>query len=195
MTKRPDPSGVLARALRVAIDPATVDVWRRIGYEPTEKQIRFHASKAHSCMFGGAMGAGKSKALTAEAIRAAWLYPGSRVGCFRRSYDELAESFLVELAEFDYAEALGAKWNKSTHVLTFANKSVIRFRYCATVEDAKVRQGGAYQLICFDEAGLVMGDVVEALEERQRTSDPKIPVLGLRLASNQIGRASCRERG
>ena len=45
MTKRPDPSGVLARALRVAIDPATVDVWRRIGYEPTEKQIRFHASK------------------------------------------------------------------------------------------------------------------------------------------------------
>ena len=28
------------------------------------------------------------------------------------------------------------------------------------------------------------GEVIEALEERQRTSDPAIPVLGLRLASN-----------
>jgi len=31
---------VLARALRTAIDPAIVDVWKKIGYEPTEKQSR-----------------------------------------------------------------------------------------------------------------------------------------------------------
>jgi len=196
MTKTTNPSRVLATALRTAIDPATVDAWKKIGYTPTEKQARFHASTAHACMFGGAMGAGKSRALTAEALRAAWLYPGIRVGCFRRSYDELAESFLVELADFDYAEALGARWNKSTHNLTFANKSVVRFRYCATVEDAKVRQGGAYQLICFDESGMVMGDVIEALEERQRTANPKIPVLGLRLASNpgDVGHAWLKAR-
>jgi hypothetical protein len=111
-------------------------------------------------------------------------YPGIRIGAFRRTFDELSESLLAELAKFDFASALGAQWNRSTHTLTFPNKSVIRFRYCETVEDASRRQGGEYQLVLFDEAGLVPGEVIEALEERQRTSDPAIPVLGLRLASN-----------
>jgi hypothetical protein len=161
-----------------------VNVFKLLGYEPTLRQKQFHASKAHAVLLGGALGGGKSKALTMEALRAAVLYPGIRIGAFRRTFDELSESLLAELAKVDFAEALGATWNKSTHTLTFLNSSVIRFRYAETVEDASRRQGGEYQLVIFDEAGLVPGEVIEALEERQRTSDPKIPVLGLRLASN-----------
>ena len=119
-----------------------------------------------------------------EALRAAVLYPGIRIGAFRRTFDELSESLLAELAKVDFGPSTGRTWNQSTHTLTFPNGSVIRFRYAETVEDASRRQGGEYQLVIFDEAGLVPGEVIEALEERQRTSDPEIPVLGLRLASN-----------
>lgn len=174
----------LARAMQVAIDPASVDVFSRLGYVPTPRQQQFHDASAHAVLFGGALGGGKSRAITAEALRAAVRFPGIRVGCFRRTFDELEESLLAELAKFNYAEALGAKWNAGKHVLTFPNRSVVRFRYCETVEDASRRQGGEYQLICFDEASLVPGEVIEALEERQRTSSARIPVLGLRLASN-----------
>jgi hypothetical protein len=161
-----------------------VNVFKLLGYEPTLRQKQFHASKAHAVLLGGALGGGKSKALTAETLRAAVQYPGIRIGAFRRTFDELSESLLAELANFDFAEALGAQWNKSTHTLTFPNESIVRFRYCETVEDASRRQGGQYQLVVFDEAGLVPGEVIEALEERQRSGDANIPVLGLRLASN-----------
>lgn len=174
----------LARALLTGLDPSSVDVWRVLNYSPTARQAAFHASSAHAVLYGGAMGGGKTRALTADALRAAVRYPGIRIGCFRRTFDELSESFLAELAKFDYAEALGARWNQGSHTLTFPNKSIIRFRYAETVQDASRRQGGEYQAIFFDEAGLVTGEVIEALEERQRTSDPRIPVLGLRLAAN-----------
>lgn len=150
-------------------------------------QERFHAADQHAVLYGGAMGGGKTRALLMEGIRAAMLYPGIRIGAFRRTYDELAESFLAELEKVDFAKALGAKWNAGTHTLTFPNRSIIRFRYAETVEHATRRQGGEYQLILFDEAGLVPAAVIEALEERQRSSNPRIPVLGIRLASNPGG--------
>ena len=86
---------------------ANLDIFSLIGYTPTPKQQIFHDATEHSVLFGGSTGGGKSRALCAEAIRACVRYPGLRVGAFRRSYPELRESLLAELAKLEYAAPLG----------------------------------------------------------------------------------------
>jgi len=68
-------------------------------------------------------------------------YPGIRVGAFRRTYPELKESLLAELADLAYASALGAVWNGTEYELRFPNGSLIMFRYAETIKDATRRQG------------------------------------------------------
>jgi hypothetical protein len=173
-----------------------LDVFKALGYVPTPKQRQFHDSTAHAILYGGAMGGGKTKALLMEGLRAAVRYPGIHIGAFRRSYPELEVSFFDALLKVDFAKALGATWYEGKHILRFPNRSFIRFRYAETVQDVSRQQGSEYQLVLFDEAGLVPSDVIEYLEERQRTADPLIPVLGLRLASNPggLGHSSLKKR-
>jgi hypothetical protein len=80
-------------------------------------------------LYGGAAGGGKTRALLMDDLRDAMRYPGIRIGAFRRTYDELAESLIKELEAVNFASALGAHWNGSKHNLAFPNGSVIRFRY------------------------------------------------------------------
>jgi hypothetical protein len=128
-----------------------------------------------------------SRALTAEAIRACVRYPGLRVGAFRRSYPELRESLLAELAKLEYARPLGATWNGTEHELRFSNGSLIMFRYAETLADATRRQGGEYQLLVLDELTLFGPDVVTFLESRVRSGRADIPVLGIRASANPGG--------
>lgn len=159
----------------------------KLGYIPTPRQRLLHEATEWDVLYGGAAGGGKSKALVAEALRVAVAYPGIRVAAFRRTYDELAESLLKELAGFDFAHALGGQWNGSRHELTFPNRSLIRFRFAERVEDATRRQGGEYQLILVDERGLMPPEVVDHLMERLRSGTRAIPVLGVRSSTNPGG--------
>jgi hypothetical protein len=164
-----------------------LDIFPLIGYTPTPKQQIFHDATEHSVLFGGSTGGGKSRALCAEAIRACVRYPGLRVGAFRRSYPELRESLLAELAKLEYAAPLGARWNGTEHELRFSNGSLIMFRYAETLADATRRQGGEYQLVCFDELTLFPPDVITFLESRVRSGRSDIPVLGIRASANPGG--------
>lgn len=128
-----------------------------------------------------------SRALTAHAIRECVRYPGLRVGAFRRSYPELKESLIAELANLNYAAALGASWNGTEYELRFPNGSLIMFRYAESVKDASRRQGGQYQLLIFDERTLTPPDVVSFLESRLRSGRADIPVLGIRSSTNPGG--------
>ena len=74
-----------------------IDVFAKLGYVPTPKQQEFHDATEFDLLFGGSAGGGKSRALTAHAIRECVRYPGLRVGAFRRSYPELKESLIAEL--------------------------------------------------------------------------------------------------
>jgi hypothetical protein len=158
-----------------------------LGYAPTAKQAEFHAATEFAVLFGGSTGGGKSRALTAEAVAACDRYPGLRVGAFRRSYPELRESLLSELAKLEYAAPLGARWNGTEHELRFPNGSLIMFRYAETLADATRRQGGEYQLLILDELTLFVPDVVIFLESRLRSGRIDIPVIGTRASANPGG--------
>lgn len=163
------------------------DVFGLLGYVPTPKQQEFHDAAEFDVLFGGAAGGGKSRALTAEAIRACIQHPGIRVGAFRRTYPELKESLIAELAAMEFASALGARWNGSDYELRFTNGSLLMFRYAETVVDATRRQGGQYQMLIFDERTLTPPDVISFLESRLRSGRADIPVLGVRSSANPGG--------
>jgi hypothetical protein len=163
------------------------DIFGDLGYEPTPKQSTFHAATEFDVLFGGAAGGGKSRALTAHAIRECMQYPGLRVGAFRRTYGELKESLIAELVNLNFAKELGARWNGTEYELRFPNGSLIMFRYAETVQDATRRQGGQYQLLIFDERTLTPPDVCSFLESRLRSGRRDIPVLGIRSGTNPGG--------
>lgn len=163
------------------------DVFGKLDYIPTPKQREFHAATEFDVLFGGAAGGGKSRALTAHAIRECMQYPGLRVGAFRRTYGELKESLIAELINLNFAKELGARWNGTEYELRFPNGSIVMFRYAETVQDATRRQGGQYQLLIFDERTLTPPDVCSFLESRLRSGRRDIPVLGIRSGTNPGG--------
>ncbi|MFE3577854.1 hypothetical protein [Streptomyces vinaceus] len=122
-----------------------------------------------------------------EAIRTCVRHPGIRVGAFRRTYGELKESLLAELAQAEYAGVLGASWNGTEYELRFPNGSLLMFRYAESIKDASRRLGGQYQMLIFDERTLTPPDVCSFLESRLRSGRSDIPVLGIRSATNPGG--------
>ena len=155
-----------------SVVPPTVDVFDLLDYEPTPRQQAFHeASKERldAILYGGAAGGGKSCAFVMDAIWNAANFPGMKIGCFRRTYNELEESFLAELAKRGYARAVGAKWNSTQKVLKFPNGSVINFSYAENLQDASRILGGEYQAFYIDEASLMLPAVIQQIEERLRS--------------------------
>jgi hypothetical protein len=170
-----------------AREAAGRDVFAALDYVPTARQQDFHDASEFDVLLGGSAGGGKTRALISEGIKDCIRYPGIRIGAFRRTYGELKESLLAELAAYSYAQALGGVWNGSEFELRFPNKSVIMFRYAETILDATRRQGGQYQLLLFDERTLTPPDVVAFLESRLRSGRADIPVIGIRSGSNPGG--------
>jgi hypothetical protein len=178
---------VLERDQRLADTVARQDVFGLLGYTPTEKQQLFHDATEFDVLFGGAAGGGKSRALVMHAIRECVRHPGTRAGAFRRTYGELKDSLIAELAQCAFARAVGATWNGTNYDLVFPNGSVIMFRYAETMTHASRRLGSQYQLLIFDERTQTNPDVISLLESRLRSGRADVPVLGIRSATNPGG--------
>ncbi|RLU81119.1 hypothetical protein CTZ27_33300 [Streptomyces griseocarneus] len=164
-----------------------IDVFGLLGYVPTPKQREFHESSEFDVLYGGAAGGGKTRALLMDDLRDCVRHPGIRIGAFRRTYGELKESLLAELAQAGYAAALGASWNGTEYELRFPNGSLLMFRYAESVKDASRRQGGQYQKLTFDERTLTNPDVCAFLESRLRSGRADVPVIGIRSGTNPGG--------
>jgi hypothetical protein len=126
-------------------------------------------------------------AMIQDAIWFAVNYPKIRIGMHRKSYPELDESFIRELANWNYARKLDAKWNKTAKSLTLPNGSGIFFKFAETVADAAKILGGEYNIWYFDEASQTDPRVIQRLEERLRSRTPIIPVFGSRAGTNPGG--------
>ncbi|MER7280401.1 hypothetical protein ABT369_38790 [Dactylosporangium sp. NPDC000244] len=187
---------VYAKLLQQFQPQPEVNVFGQLEYEPTPRQQIFHDATEFDVLFGGAAGGGKTKALVADDLRDAIRYPGIRIGAFRRTYGELKESLLAELAQFGFAAALGARWNGTEYELRFPNGSLIMYRYAESVADATRRQGGQYQKLTFDERNLTSPEVITFLESRLRSGRKDIPVLGIRSGTNPggVGHGASRDR-
>lgn len=177
----------LFAAVADRIEAPERDVFTELDYTPTERQREFHDAIEFDCLLGGAAGGGKTKALVMDDLRDAIRYPGIRIGAFRRTYGELKESMLAELANVGFAKAIGATWNGTEYELRFGNGSLIMYRYAENIQDATRRQGGQYQKLTFDERNLTHPDVVAFLESRLRSGRADIPVIGVRSGTNPGG--------
>ena len=175
------------RTQLAARDSTPAAVFARLGYTPTDRQTVFHAATEWDVLYGGAAGGGKTRALLMQGIAWCMAHKGLRVGAFRRTYGELKESLLAELAQAGFANVLGASWNGTEYDLTFPNGSKLMFRYAESLQDATRRQGGQYQGLLFDERTLTAPDVVDFLYSRVRSGRADLPVVGVRSGSNPGG--------
>jgi hypothetical protein len=158
-------------------------------------QEQFMAATEFDVGFGGRAGGGKTLTMLAWAIGWCAKVPGMRFGAFRRTLDELDESFGKELVKLNYARALGAEYIEQRHILRFPNQSAIRFRYAENLKDATRRTGGAMQGCLIDERQTMMPEVIDFLRTRIR-SERGVPLVGIRSTFNpgDIGHASLKAR-
>lgn len=116
------------------------------------KQDRFMRAKKKHVGFGGARGGGKSWAVRMKAVLLALNFEGINILIVRRTYPELKKNHIDALRSM----CLGiAKYNDNYKILEFFNGSRIYFAYCANDRDLDMLQGAEFDVVFFDEAGLL----------------------------------------
>ena len=116
------------------------------------KQDRFMRAKKKHVGFGGARGGGKSWAVRMKAVLLALNFEGINILIVRRTYPELKKNHIDALRSM----CLGiAKYNDNYKILEFFNGSRIYFSYCANDRDLDMLQGAEFDVVFFDEAGLL----------------------------------------
>ena len=175
------------RALADSIDPSAIDVFAKLKYKPTPKQLEFHQAEEYDVVFGGSRGSGKSLAVLMDGISRCVHVPGLRALALRKTYPELRQTLLMELARHRYAKQLGARWNGSDFLLSFPNGSVLQLGYLDALTDVSRYQGTSWGLILVDELTLMLPAAVEILRETIRSGDEGRSVVGLRSSCNPGG--------
>lgn len=196
-------------ALREFAPPPERDVLAEIGFEPVCKprvlarlagvpedalpppcgfcpQERFLAlpDADLDVLYGGAGGGGKSASLLAYVFRSAVRYPGLQVFWFRKTFPQLNQSILRNLARYNYAKAIGGRWNASKYELWFPGQSVVTFAHAKNMEEAAALTSAEINLLVIDERTTMPPDVVGFLYTRVRSGVAGVPCLGIRAASN-----------
>lgn len=126
----------------------TVDM----GRPNSEPQWQFFLSKAKYTCYGGARGGGKSWSVVRKAAMGAYQYPKIKILILRREYGDMENTLISPMLG-----VLGRgtyNYNKSDHMVTFTNGSVIKFGnmpgYGAAVQGKY--QGQEYDWLFIDEA-------------------------------------------
>lgn len=173
-----------------------------LGYVPTVRQWELHDLKPWSdggpwdVLYGGAAGGGKTRGLLMDGLSWAARIPGLELWYLRASYPELRDSFLKELEEINYAKVLGTGWNQGEHTLRIGNRSSLKFRHARTMAHAAEMLSAACQGLYIDERTTMMPKVLEKVSSRVRSSNPDVPIIGVRSGSNpgDIGHMDCKTK-
>lgn len=174
-----------------------VDPFEALNFRPNPgPQSRFLALPDANLdvLYGGAAGGSKSTSLLMYGLRACYRYPGLQAFWFRRSFPELEQSVLRMLARYNYAKALGARYNGSTHELRFDNGSVFTFGHAKNIQEVSALQSAEINLLLIDERTTIPPDVIDQLYVRVRSGVAGVPCLGARSATNPGGIGHSRVR-
>lgn len=162
---------------------------QRFLFCPVPKQVEFFeaayrlglqaasdpAAGSARVLFGGAAGPGKSHALRWALYRDCLRYDNMNCLLLRRTYGELEETHLREMARED--KLIGARYMSSKE-MQFPNGSVIKAGHCESSADHTRYLSTEYDRIMFDE--LVTFEMNAALEimSRARTSKEAVKAAG-----------------
>ncbi len=113
--------------------------------------------------------------------------PACRVLVIRRSFPQLKNTVIAELAKRGFARKLGARWNGTDLELRFTNGSMLKCGYVDSLVDTAQYQGTEWQAIVIDELGLLVPEALPILRETLRSSNPAVPVIGIRATANPGG--------
>lgn len=118
--------------------------------EANPKQLLFFQSRTLYTAYGGAKGGGKTWAVRVKAVGGALVNPGIRILIMRKTYPELEENHIRPILALVPPEA--ATYNGTSHLMTFANGSTIKFGHWADEASEREYQGLEYDWIFIDEA-------------------------------------------
>jgi phage terminase large subunit len=123
-------------------------------YDPRRnvRQMEFHAALEMFKLYGGAMGGGKTAAIINEGIQLSLDYPGNLGLLMRKTLPSFRDTVLPQLERF-LPEELFEDWNQSEKIITFINKSRIRYGGLGDgPNDWQKFMGGEYGWIGLDQA-------------------------------------------
>lgn len=107
-----------------------------------------------------------------EAVRIAKSAPNLTGAIFRRTYEEVSSSIIRPLLE---ELTVGTyKYNKSEHIMTFPNGSILLFRHANHPDDIYKYQGAEFDFLGIDELQHWTFDMFNFIKTRVRTSKPYI---------------------
>ena len=112
---------------------------------PSPKQAEFFRAREKYIAYGGARGGGKSWAIVRKAAMGAYQYPGIQIIMLRREYDQMENPIIQPMLAILAPGTF--KYNKTDHVLTFTNGSMIKF---GNMPDYDAATGGKYQGQSYD---------------------------------------------
>lgn len=123
-----------------------------LGSPNSEPQKKFFMSRAKYTCYGGAKGGGKTWSFVRKAVLLAWKYPKIQILIIRREYDQLENPIIRPMLEMLPAQSYS--YNKTDHLLTFANGSIIKFSNMPDYEAAVSGkfQGSSWDVLFIDEA-------------------------------------------
>ena len=127
-------------------------VTAEMGSPNSDPQWRFFLSTAKYTCYGGARGGGKSWAVIRKAAMGAYNYKEIKILVVRREYEQMEnpiiQPMLKILAPGTY------QYNKTDHLLTFSNGSIIKFGNMPDYEAATAGkyQGQSWDWLFIDEA-------------------------------------------
>lgn len=123
-----------------------------LGKPNSEPQWKLFTSKVKYTCYGGARGGGKTWAFIRKALLLAFRYSGIQILIIRREYDQLENPIIKPMLKLLPASI--HSYNKTDHLLTLANGSLIKFSnmpdYSAAVEGKF--QGNSWDVLFIDEA-------------------------------------------